>query len=198
MRWDFPLYNVSTNEGWDRRERKRKSDFLEDETTLMARRSALLLYDIPRARARFTTALDNMHPKLQYQDISRTISYITSRLSVEMKWFPRQSKVYGLWYVVLYFSLFYKRLIEATFSLDYYITPSTSLNMNTHAKTHTCCGAGISLRTSSTTDGQTPLSPTVTHRNSGDSEQGHVCVCTGVKFHPSYLTNSIPILSKHT
>lgn len=39
-----------------------------------------------------------------------------------------------------------------------------------------------------------PTFPTVTHRNTGDSEEGHVCVCTEVKFYLSFfffiITNS--------
>lgn len=33
------------------------------------------------------------------------------------------------------------------------------------------------------TDGQNPISPTVTHKHTGNSEDGHVCVCTQVKFY---------------
>lgn len=40
------------------------------------------------------------------------------------------------------------------------------------------------------TDGQNPLAPTVTNRNSGDSEEGHVCVCTGVKFSVLHILHS--------
>ena len=33
------------------------------------------------------------------------------------------------------------------------------------------------------TDGQNPISPTVTHKHTGNSEEGRVCVCTQVKFY---------------
>lgn len=40
-----------------------------------------------------------------------------------------------------------------------------------------------------------PTFPTVTHRNTGDSEEGHVCVCTEVKFYLSFffLLKQIPV-----
>lgn len=66
--------------------------------------------------------------------------------------------------------------------------PSTTLNTHTLTCTHSsCCGDDISRRTSSMTDGKSPLSPTVTNRFTGDSWQGHVCVCTGVKLYLSFV-----------
>lgn len=53
------------------------------------------------------------------------------------------------------------------------ICPLPSMLTLEHAIRVACCGAGASLRTSSMTDGQN----TVTHRNSGDSAEGNVCVC---------------------